>query len=107
MTPSQRQAAFDRYFTLLARGRSRRLGLVFAGTVIKLPPPPLPGDPPGATRYYANAVEADGSASGLVELGQAANAALRRAERWVETGKGPPPPSPGKAPERTKLKQKV
>jgi len=91
MTPSQRQASFDRYFTHLARRRSRRLGLVFAGTIIKLPPPPLPGDPPGATRYYLNAVERDGSASGLVELGEAANAALRRAEKWVETGKGPAP----------------
>jgi hypothetical protein len=107
MTPSQRQAAFDRHFTRLARGRARRLGLVFAGTIVKLPPPPLPGDRPGVARYYLNGVEADGSASGLVELGEAANAALRRAERWVETGEGPAPESPAKAAARPKLKRKV
>ena len=91
MTPSQRQAAFDRFFTSLARKRSKQLGRVYAGKVIKLPPPPLPGDPPGATRYYLNAVAADGSGSGLAELGGAANAELRKAEKWVETGKGPAP----------------
>jgi hypothetical protein len=88
MTPAQRQAAFDRFFTELARKCSRRLGLGYAGTIRKLPPPPLPGEKPGATRYFLNAVAADASESGLVELGGAADAALRRAEKWVETGEG-------------------
>ena len=56
MSPAQRQAAFDRFFTSLA-----------------------------------NAVAADASGSGLVELGGTADAALRRAEKWAETGKGPAP----------------
>jgi hypothetical protein len=107
MTPSQRQAAFDRHFASLARRRAKRLGLVFAGTIVKLPPPPLPGDPPGATRYYLNAAEPDGSASGLVELGEAANTSLRRAESWVESGKGPAPESARETAGRPKLKRKV
>jgi hypothetical protein len=91
MTPTQRQVSFDRYFTLLARQCSKRLGLGFAGTIRKLPPPPLPGEPPGATRYFLNAVAADGAGSGLVELGGTADASLRKAERWVETGEGSKP----------------
>jgi hypothetical protein len=91
MTPTQRQAAFDRYFTELARKRSLRLGLRFAGTIRKLPPPPLPGEKPGATRYFLNAVAADGRGSGLVALGGPSDAALRRAENWVATGRGPAP----------------
>lgn len=91
MTQSQRQAAFDRLFVSLARACSRRLGLGYAGTIRKLPPPPLPGEAPGAARYYLNAVAADGSGSGLVELGGAADGALRRAEEWAATGKGPRP----------------
>jgi hypothetical protein len=105
MTSAQRQSAFDRFFNSLARARSERLGLGYAGTIRKLPPPPLPGEPPGATRYYLNAVAADGSRSGLVELGNATDAALRRAERWVESGKGP---APARArPRAAKLKRKV
>jgi hypothetical protein len=91
MSPAQRQAAFDRFFTSLARRCSQRLGLGYAGTIRKLPPPPLPGESPGTTRYYLNAVAADASGSGLVELGGTADAALRRAEKWAETGKGPAP----------------
>ena len=91
MTPRQRQSAFDRFFATLARGRSRRLGLRYLGTIRKLPPPALPGEEQGATRYYLNAVAGDDSTSGLVELGGRADAALRRAERWVETGRGPAP----------------
>jgi hypothetical protein len=91
MTPAQRQAAFDRYFTGLARRRSERLGLGFAGTIRKLPPPPLPGEALGPTRYFLNAVAADGRGSGLVALGPTADAALNRAERWVRTGKGAAP----------------
>jgi hypothetical protein len=91
MTPARRQAAFDRFFVSLARAGARRLGLGYLGTIRKMPPPPLPGEAAGATRYYLNAVAADGSRSGLVELGAAADAALRRAEKWVATGVGPAP----------------
>jgi hypothetical protein len=91
MTPAQRQAAFQRFFVSLARKRAERLGLGFAGTIRKLPPPPLPGEKSGSTRFFLNAVARDGSGSGLVELAGAAEASLRRAEAWVETGKGIPP----------------
>jgi len=107
MTPAQRQAAFDRFFISLARVRAHRLGLLYAGTVIKLAPPPLPGEPPGATRYYLNAVERDGSGSGLVDLSASANAALRKAERWVETGKGPAPATWRRAAGAPEIKRKV
>ncbi len=91
MTSKQRQAAFDRFFIEHARKCSKRLGLGYLGTIRKLPPPPLPGEAAGTTRYYLNAVAKDGSRSGLVELGGAADAALRRAEKWVATGEGPAP----------------
>jgi hypothetical protein len=106
MTPSQRQVAFDRLFIALARKCSKRLGLRYLGTIRKLAPPPLPGEPAGATRYYLNAVAGDGSRSGLVELGGAADASLRRAEGWVATGTGP---APAAAPARklARLKRKV
>jgi hypothetical protein len=105
MTTTQRQAAFDRYFIALAKKCSLRLRLGYLGTIRKLPPPPLPGEPHGATRYFLNAVARDGSRSGLVELGGTADAALRRAERWVETGKGTAPSVPaGKRPRSLKRK---
>ncbi len=107
MTPRQRQAAFDRFFTTLAKGRSRRLGLRFVGTIRKLPPPPLPGERPGSTRYYLNAVAGDDSGSGLVELGGRADAALRRAERWAETGLGAAPVSLPAGRKRAEIKRKV
>ncbi len=107
MTPTQRRSAFDRFFASLARGRSLRLGLRYLGTIRKLPPPPLPGESPGATRYYLNAVAGDDSSSGLVELGGKADEALRKAERWVETGKGAAPAAPRPAPKRRKIKRKV
>ena len=94
MNLSQRQAAFDRFFTGMARTRSGRLGVGFAGTGRKLPPPPLPGEAQGPTRYFLNAVAADGRGSGLVPLGTTADAALRRAQKWVETGKGAAPSPP-------------
>jgi hypothetical protein len=104
-TSTQRRAAFERFFTDLARARSTRLGLGFVGTIRRLPPPPLPGEAPGGTRYYLNAIAANGAGPRLVELGAAADAALRRAERWVETGKGPAPAGP--RPKPPKLKRKV
>jgi hypothetical protein len=91
MTSSQRQAAFDRIFAALAKKRAKRVGLAYAGTIRKLPPPPLPGERPGETRYYVNAVAAGSKGGGLLELGRAANAELKRAERWAETGKGRKP----------------
>jgi hypothetical protein len=94
MTPTQRQAAFQRFFVSLARTRAKRLGLGYAGTIRKLPPPPLPGEASGRTRFFLNAVASDGSGSGLVELAGTAEASLRRAEAWVETGKGSPPADP-------------
>jgi hypothetical protein len=107
MTPKQRQAAFDRYFTALARKASERLGLGYLGTIRKLPPPPFPGEPAGTTRYYLNAVARDGSRSGLVELGGGADASLRRAEKWVSTGAGPAPALPGPRAAAVRLKRKV
>jgi hypothetical protein len=107
MTHAQRQAAFDRFFASLARMRSQRLGLGYAGTIRKLPPPPLPGEAPGAVRYYLNAVAADGSGSGLVELGGPADAALRKAERWVETGRGHAPVPVVRKSKRPTLNRKV
>jgi hypothetical protein len=91
MTSAQRQAVFQRFFISLARARAQRLGLGFAGTIRKLPPPPLPGQSSGPTRFFLNAVASDGTGSGLVELAGTAEASLRRAEAWVETGKGDPP----------------
>jgi hypothetical protein len=91
MTPTQRQAAFERFLANLARERARRLGVGYSGTIRKLPPPPLPGEPQGATRYFLNAVAADGSRTGLVELGGKEGEALARAELWAGTGKGRPP----------------
>src|SRR5271154_4561145 len=103
MTSSQRQAAFNRFFITLAKSRATRLGLGYAGTIRKLPPPPLPGETQGATRYFLNAVASDGSRSGLVELAGAAEASLRKAESWVETGRGSAPVLP----EIKALKRKV
>ncbi|HEY5079259.1 MAG TPA: hypothetical protein VII43_05410 [Opitutaceae bacterium] len=96
MNSSQRQAAFDRFFADLARRRSKRLGLGYAGTIRKLSPPALPGEAQGPTRYFLNAVAADGRGSGLVPLGATADAALLRAEKWVQTGKGASPSPPGR-----------
>lgn len=103
MNTAQRKAAFERLLTDLARRRAERLGLVYAGTLRKLPPPPLPGERAGATRYYLNAMSADGGDRRLVELAGEAAAALRRAEAWVETGEGKPP-IPGSKPRRAKIK---
>jgi hypothetical protein len=91
MTPAQRQSTFNRFFVSLAKSRAERLGLGYAGTIRKLPPPALPGEPQGTTRYYLNAVASDGSRSGLVELAGAAVTSLRKAEAWAETGEGAAP----------------
>jgi hypothetical protein len=107
MTPAQRQAAFDRFFIALARKCARRLGVGYLGTIRKLPPPPFPGQAAGVTRYFLNAVAKDGSRSGLVELGGTADAALRRAEKWVATGTGQAPATPGVKAKVSKLKRKV
>jgi hypothetical protein len=105
MTPAERQKAFNRFFAELARSCSEKLRVGYAGTIRKLPPPPLPGETHGRTRYYFNAIAADGSGSRLVELGGAADRALRRAEQWAATGNGL---APGAKPRRIlKLKRKV
>jgi hypothetical protein len=101
MSPAQRQAVFERIFAGIARAFARRQRLGFAGTIRKLPPPPLPGERPGATRYYVNTVSADGAR--LTELSGAALAEVRRAEKWAETGEGPPPG--GRAQTRRALQQ--
>jgi len=103
MTSSQRQAAFQQYFTEVARAHARRHGLGYAGTIRKLPPPPLPGEGTGATRYFLNAVSRDGLTSGLVELPGPSESALQRAERWAESGEGSAP----RLPPAPKLKRKV
>jgi hypothetical protein len=107
MTPTQRQSVFDRFYEQLARRRASQLGLRYLGTLRKLPPPPLPGEAQGATRYYLNAVAGDGSSSGLAELGGRADAALRRAEEWVETGRGRAPLVPRPPRGQRKIKRKV
>ena len=92
MTFSQRQAVFDRFFHRSSRANVQRGSASDTrSTIRKLPPPPLPGESPGATLYFLNAVAADGRGSGLVALGVAADAALRRAEKWVQSGKGSAP----------------
>ena len=96
MTPAQRQALFNRFFTGLARTAAERRGLGFAGTLRKLPPPPLPGEPPGDTRYYLNAIPRDGSPPRLIELKGEADRALRRAEAWLQSGRGPAPSLSGR-----------
>jgi hypothetical protein len=107
MTLRQRQAAFDRFFVSLARKCSARLGVGYLGTIRKLPPPPLPGEKLGSTRYYLNAVARDGSGSGLVEMGGSADDALRRAEVWVETGRGAAPEAAAPKARGSLLKRKV
>jgi hypothetical protein len=103
MTPAQRQAAFERLFTALAKGRAERLGMAYVGTIRRLAPPPLPGEAHGSTLYYLNAAPPKGGGPRLVELGADADAELQRAEKWVETGKGPAPATARGA----RLKRKV
>jgi hypothetical protein len=91
MTSAQRRATFDRLFVKLAKKCAKRLGVAYAGTVRKLPPPPLPGERPGEARYYLNSAAAAPKGGGLVELGRTADAALRSAAAWAETGKGRKP----------------
>ncbi len=103
MTSTQRHAAFERLLGDVARRRARRLGLGFLGTLRKLPPPPLPGEPAGSTRFFLNAVSADGARAGLVELDGRERAELTRAELWAATGEGRAPARPA-ARSRGKIK---
>ncbi len=105
MTPSQRQSAFDALLSRLARERARSLGLAYAGTLRKMPPPPLPGERPGSTRYYVNALAGDGSGLRLLELTGKDAAQLERAESWLETGKGRAPAQAARV--GRKLKRKL
>ncbi|HEY1765334.1 MAG TPA: hypothetical protein VGF85_10455 [Opitutaceae bacterium] len=98
MNPTQRQAVFNRFLTALARGCAEKRGLGFAGTLRKLPPPPLPGESSGDTRYYLNAIPPDGAPPRLIELKGAMDRALRRAEEWLESGRGPAPSHPAGRP---------
>jgi hypothetical protein len=91
MTNAQRQRRFETYFTELARALARSLGLAYLGTIRQLPPPPLPGQQLEATRYYVNGLAPSGGGTRLVEFTPALYAALRQAEAWVETGRGPGP----------------
>ena len=106
MTPNQRQAAFERFFSALAKWRADRLGMAYVGTIRRLAPPPLPGEAAGSTLYYLNAVPGAGRGPTLVGLGSTAEAQLRRAEAWVATGKGPAP-VPAAAGKSRSLKRKV
>ncbi len=107
MTTTKRQALFERFLTALAKRRSERLGLHYVGTLRRLPPPPLPGQGPETTLYYVNASEGERSGPRLFELGAQADAALRRAEKWVETGEGAAPSVPEAKPRGRPLKRKV
>ena len=86
MNPAQRQAAFDRLLVALARAKSARLGARYLGTITKLPPPPLPGQPAGRARYYVNTLS--GRCAALVEITGSAGVSLRRGEKWVASGEG-------------------
>jgi len=91
MTQAQRQRRLETYFAELARAYARGLGLAYLGTIRQLPPPPLPGQEMEATRYYVNGLAPSGGGTRLVEFTPALYAALRKAEAWVETGRGPGP----------------
>jgi hypothetical protein len=95
LTSAQRQNRLEHLFPELARRYARSLGLGYVGTIRQLPPPPLPGEQPGATRYYLNGLVPKGGGTHLVEFSPALYATVRRAEHWVETGRGPLPALPG------------
>ncbi len=94
MTSSQRQAAFERLLTALARRRALRLKMGYAGTIRRLAPPPLPGEKAASTLYFVNATPARSGAARLVSFDRASSALLSRAEKWVESGEGPVPVVP-------------
>ncbi len=91
MNLPQRQGRLERFFAALARTYAHGLGLGYIGTIRQLPPPPLPGERLGATRYYVNGLAPDGGGTRLVEFSPPLYAAVRKAEAWVETGRGPAP----------------
>jgi hypothetical protein len=96
MNLPQRQARLERFFADLARRYALSLGLGYLGTIRQLPPPPLPGERLGATRYYVNGLAPKGGGTRLVEFNPPLYAAVRRAEAWVESGRGPAPEVAGK-----------
>ena len=97
MNSSQRQAAFERLLTALARRRADRLRMGYAGTIRRIAPPPLPGQKAGSTLYFVNATSARGGGPSLVGFDRESAAILSRAEKWVESGKGAAPAVPGRA----------
>ncbi len=96
MNLSQRQARLERFFAALARSYALSLGLEYLGTIRQLPPPPLPGELLGVTRYYVNGLAPKGGGTRLVEFSPPLYASVRRAEAWVATGRGPAPEVPGR-----------
>ncbi len=104
MNLPQRQARLERFFADLARRYALSLGLGYLGTIRQLPPPPLPGERLGATRYYVNGLPPQGGGTQLVEFNPTLYAAVRRAEAWVQTGRGPAPKGPGKRSARKQSK---
>jgi hypothetical protein len=91
MTTAQRQAAFDRHLSSVARSRAQRLGVTYAGTIRLMPPPALPGEKQGPTRYFVNTLSSGSGRASLVSLGQRVDRELQAAEAWVRTGDGPVP----------------
>lgn len=90
MSPAQRKTAFEKLLGDIARRRAKALGLAYAGTLRKFPPPALPGSEMARTRYYLSAVAVEAGAKRLVELDGRDGETLFKAESWVQTGLNPP-----------------
>jgi len=91
MNQAQRQAAFDRHVTRVARAYAKRLGMEFVCTVRQLPPPPFPGEPAGEVTYYVNGAAKGAASRKLVAFTKPMSLALRKAQAWVDTGVGKAP----------------